>query len=78
MSEKLKTLEDIEYLSGSLTGFEPGTKSVFSKKLRIEAIKDVKMFREKKITTHYRGLSNLNVLIDYIMWKNNLTESDLK
>ena len=76
----MKTLKDIE------EELDKCTKVVFHfeafRELKEEAIKDIKEF-EKQKTSEWTFLFNptkeeIDAIIQYIKWKNNLTEEDLK
>ena len=77
MSE-LKTLKDLELLDKDL---------IFKKELRQEAIKEIKEIkqhgREGKdffFNDNFIIINHIEekAIIEYIMWKNNITEEDLK
>ena len=70
MIEELKTLKDIEWSEWD--------NKVWKKKeeLRAEAVRDIKQFRKEIKNKPYD--EKVNFLIEYIKWKNNLTEKDLE
>ncbi len=70
----LKTLQDID--------FEDGSKNriAFSGQLKQEAIKEVKLLRKDYLYLDEDDICRIRAeaKIEYIIWKNNLKEDDLK
>jgi len=67
---KLKTLKDLETFERNTSGLI-NRKIVYSKDVKQEAIKDYKAIQEKKKKWNRQDVLN------YIQWKNNITEEDL-
>jgi len=70
---KTKTLKDLELGIGE------------HEEIRAEAVNDIKFFREKgfnynvsELVDAFCSKEETKAVIEYIKWKNNLTEEDLK
>lgn len=74
---KFKTLKDLDKV------YQSGDDATYDADLKQEAIKDIKELRNGVLKFSYciqcAGEKPLNSnVVDYIKWKNNITEEDLK
>ena len=76
--DKLKTLNELEGTSQFNDNPSVKTGAVDVISLRREAIRDIEFFRKNRSSNPDYSKEELNGIERYIMWKNNLTEEDLK